>query len=103
MGSYKNILYEKKLRGVQITLNRPRILNALNEELWDELDDALEEAQRDAEIRAVVLTGAGGVFSTGEDISGDDRPIAWPYGIPENSSLVHEYDRIREQDRKGFL
>ncbi len=103
MASYSNILYEKKRRGVQITLNRPKVLNALNEELLNELDAALEEARTDPEIRAVVLTGAGGVFSTGEDISGDDRPTAWPYGIPENSSLVYEYDKIRDQDRKSFL
>ena len=103
MANYENILYEKKRRGVQITLNRPKVLNALNEELWNELDSALEEAKKDPEIRAIVLTGAGGVFSTGEDISGDDRPTAWPYGIPQGSSLVYEYDKIRDQDRKSFL
>jgi enoyl-CoA hydratase/carnithine racemase len=103
MPNYETIIYEKKRRGVQITLNRPKVLNALNDKLWDELDSALEEAKRDQEIRAVVLTGAGGVFSTGEDISGDNRAIAWPYGLPENSSLVDEYDRIRDEDRKSFL
>ena len=103
MANYQTILYEKKRRGVQITLNRPKVLNALNEELWDELDAALEEAKKDPEIRAVVLTGAGGVFSTGEDIGGDPRPTAWPYGIAEGSSLVYEYDKIRDQDRKSFL
>jgi enoyl-CoA hydratase/carnithine racemase len=103
MASYQTILYEKKRCGVQITLNRPQVLNALDDRLWNELDGALEEAKSDPDIRAVVLTGAGGVFSTGEDLGGDDRLLAWPYGIPENSSLVYEYDRIRDQDRKSFL
>ena len=103
MPTYSTILYEKKRRGVLITLNRPKVLNALNEQLLNELDLALEEAKKDPEIRAVVLTGAGGVFSTGEDISGDDRPTAWPYGISENSSLVYEYDRMRDEERKSFL
>lgn len=103
MTAYETILYEKKRRGVLITLNRPKVLNALNEQLLNELDVALEEAKKDPEIRAVVLTGAGGVFSTGEDISGDDRPTAWPYGISENSSLVYEYDRMRDEERKSFL
>ncbi len=103
MSDYNTILYDKMRRGVLITLNRPKVLNALNDELWNELDAALEQAKKDAEIRAVVLTGAGGCFSTGEDISGDDRPVAWPYGIAENSSLVFEYDRVRDQDRKSFL
>ncbi len=103
MSNYQTILYEKQRRGVLITLNRPDVLNALNEELLNELDAALEEARIDAEIRAVVITGARGVFSAGEDISGDTRSTAWPYGIPENSSLVYEYDSARDHDRKSFL
>lgn len=103
MPSYQTILYEKQRRGVLITLNRPKVLNALSEELWDELDAALEEAKTDAEIRAVVITGASGVFSSGEDMSGDTRPTAWPYGIAETSSLVHEYDGARDQERKSLL
>jgi len=63
---------------VLITLNRPNALNAMNEEMMNELDRALAEAEPDPEIRAVVITGAGGAFSVGEDISGDDPPTAWP-------------------------
>ena len=103
MSNYQTILYEKQRRGVQITLNRPNVLNALNADLWNELDAALEAAKNDREIRAIVLTGAAGVFSTGEDVTGDDRRTAWPYGIPEGSSLVYEYDQIRDEDRKSFL
>jgi enoyl-CoA hydratase/carnithine racemase len=103
MANYKNLLYQKQRKGVLITLNRPAVLNALNDELLDELDAALAEAREDREIRGIVLTGAGGVFSTGEDISNDDRPIAWPYGIAENSSLGLEYDKIRDAERKSFL
>jgi enoyl-CoA hydratase/carnithine racemase len=103
MSNYKTILYQKQRRGVVITLNRPHALNALNGDLWNELDQCLAEAETDPEIRAVVLTGAGGTFSVGEDISGDDSATAWPYGIPEGSSLVHEYNRLRDSDRKDIL
>jgi enoyl-CoA hydratase/carnithine racemase len=103
MSNYKTILYQKQRRGVVITLNRPHALNALNGDLWNELDRCLAEAETDPEIRAVVLTGAGGTFSVGEDISGDDSATAWPYGIPEGSSLVHEYNRLRDSDRKDIL
>ena len=103
MATYKNLLYQKQRKGVLITLNRPNVLNALNSDLLDELDAALAEARDDGEIRGVVITGAGGAFSTGEDISGETRPIAWPYGIPENSSLGLEYDKIRDEERKNFL
>src|ERR671911_1437082 len=103
MTNYNDILYKKQRKGVLITLNRPNALNAMNEELMNELDQALSEAETDPEIRAVVITGAGGAFSVGEDISGEDSETAWPYGIPVGASLVHEYDKFRDADRKNIL
>jgi enoyl-CoA hydratase/carnithine racemase len=103
MSNYQTISYDKQRHGVLITLNRPNAMNAMNRELWEELDSALAEAETDPEIRAVVLTGAGSSFSVGEDISGDDPETAWPYGIPKGSSLVYEYDRFRDSDRKDIL
>ena len=103
MSDYQTILYEKQRRGVLITLNRPRALNAMNEELMNDLDDALAEAETDPEIRAVVITGAGGVFSAGEDISGPDSETAWPYGIPTGTSLNATYNKFRDTDRKDIL
>ena len=101
--TYETILYEKQRHGVLITLNRPNALNAINEQVLNELDSALAQAETDGEIRAVVITGASGTFSVGEDISGDDSETAWPYGIPQGSSLVHEYNRLRDSDRKNIL
>jgi enoyl-CoA hydratase len=51
-----------------ITLNRPAVLNALNQATMDELVRALEELERDPEIRCIVLTGAGRAFAAGADI-----------------------------------
>jgi enoyl-CoA hydratase/carnithine racemase len=103
MANYRTILYEKKQKGVLITLNRPNVLNAMNEEMLNELDKALLEAEGDPEIRAVVITGSGDAFSAGEDIGGDEPETAWPYGIPQGSSLVHEYDRLRDSDRRDIV
>jgi enoyl-CoA hydratase/carnithine racemase len=103
MSNYETILYKKQHHGALITLNRPKALNAMNQDLWKELDHALAEAETDPEIRAVVLSGAGGTFSVGEDISDENPVTAWPYGIPEGSSLVHEYNRLRDSDRKNIL
>jgi 2-(1,2-epoxy-1,2-dihydrophenyl)acetyl-CoA isomerase len=52
-----------------ITLNRPDVLNALNAAVHAGLAAALKEAARDAEIRAVVLTGAGRGFCVGQDLT----------------------------------
>src|SRR6201996_9501307 len=52
-----------------LTLNRPRRKNAINPELWIALRDALHAAGRDRSVRALVITGSGGSFCSGADIS----------------------------------
>lgn len=51
-----------------LTLNRPSQLNAMNRTMLAEVCTALDAAERDAAVRAVVVTGAGGAFSTGFDL-----------------------------------
>src|SRR5438045_2480099 len=66
----ENLLYEKKGPIAYVTLNRPKVLNALNQATWNDLRTAFEDARDDAEIRGVVLTGAGDkAFIAGADIS----------------------------------
>jgi len=103
MANYQNILYQKQRKGVLITLNRPKELNAMNGAMMNELDQAFAEAETDPEIRAVVITGTGEAFSVGEDISGDDPETAWPYGIPVGTSLNATYNEFRDADRKDIL
>jgi enoyl-CoA hydratase/carnithine racemase len=103
MSEYKNLLYQKQRNGVLITLNRPNALNAIDEALMSELDQALVDAETDPQIRAVVITGAGEAFSAGEDASGDETETAWPYGIPVNTSLNATYNKFRDADRKDIL
>ena len=103
MAQYKTLLYEKQRSGVLITLNRPDALNAMNQEMMNELDAAFAEAESDPEIRAVVITGAGSAFSAGEDIGGVDADTAWPYGIPVGASLNATYNKFRDADRKDIL
>src|ERR1700687_1399251 len=54
---------------VALTLNRTNKRNAINSDMFDALTAALEEAAADIGIRALVLTGAGGTFSAGIDLS----------------------------------
>lgn len=64
-------------RAAVVTLSRPARRNALNLQVKRELVDALEGALADAEVAAIVLTGAGGYFVAGTDIAemADMRPI----------------------------
>ncbi|KRE34823.1 enoyl-CoA hydratase [Mycobacterium sp. Soil538] len=56
-----------------LTLNRPERRNALDTRLWLELADALRRVKRDPDVRVVVLTGAGGAFSSGADIATGEK------------------------------
>jgi 2-(1,2-epoxy-1,2-dihydrophenyl)acetyl-CoA isomerase len=53
----------------EITLNRPDALNAFNDEMAAELQDALKSAERDPAVRALLLTGAGKGFCAGQDLN----------------------------------
>jgi enoyl-CoA hydratase len=65
----ENLLYEKKAAIAAVTLNRPKVLNALNRQTWKELRTVFEDARDDPEIRGVILTGAGDkAFIAGADI-----------------------------------
>ena len=66
----ENLLYEKKGAIAYVTLNRPKVLNALNQGTWENLRTAFEDARDDAAVRGVILTGAGDkAFIAGADIS----------------------------------
>ncbi|PZV34932.1 enoyl-CoA hydratase-related protein [Mesorhizobium kowhaii] len=65
-----NVLYAKKGNIAYVTVNRPKVLNALNTPTWSDLRKAFEDARDDAAIRGVILTGAGDkAFVAGADIS----------------------------------
>jgi enoyl-CoA hydratase len=65
----ENLLHEKKGAIAYVTLNRPKVLNALNQQTWKELRTVFEDARDDPEIRGVILTGAGDkAFIAGADI-----------------------------------
>jgi len=54
-----NVLYEKKDAIAYVTVNRPKVLNALNTPTWKDLQTAFEHARDDVTVRGVILTGAG--------------------------------------------
>ncbi|HEY2993066.1 MAG TPA: enoyl-CoA hydratase/isomerase family protein [Methylomirabilota bacterium] len=67
--AYETIIYETKGPVATITLNRPDALNAISQQMTAELHRALDEAEADAQVRAIILTGAGRGFSAGYDIA----------------------------------
>jgi enoyl-CoA hydratase/carnithine racemase len=66
--SYETILSDMTAEGVRtISLNRPHAMNAMNRRLIDEISAAFDDANRDPETRAIILTGAGRAFCAGDD------------------------------------
>ena len=66
--AYETIIVDVQDHISVITLNRPDALNALNDQLLEELGDALLDAQRNDKVRCIVLTGSEKAFAAGADI-----------------------------------
>src|SRR5262245_31004749 len=66
----ENLVYESKNGIAYITVNRPAVRNALNSATMRELQDALQQAKNDADVRVIILTGSGDkAFVAGADIN----------------------------------
>jgi len=97
--TFETILYEKSEGVATITLNRPDVLNAVNEKMGQELKDALRTAEKDDEVRCIIITGKGRAFCAGEDI----QDLKTQYERGENprlgQRLLYKYNPIIEKIR----
>ncbi|MFP4452797.1 MAG: enoyl-CoA hydratase/isomerase family protein [Desulfobacterales bacterium] len=66
--NFECIIYEKQAGVATVKLNRPKVLNAMNKQLWEEFQEALDDCRNDAEIKVLIITGEGRAFSTGADL-----------------------------------
>lgn len=84
--SYETLRLEREGSITTLTLNRPQSLNAISARMGRELTEALERAASDRESRALIVTGAGRAFCSGEDVkerpadSADARARSTPLG-----------------------
>ena len=68
----ETLIVERNDGVVTVTLNRPEKKNAANDQMWDELQATFDEVARSSEDRVLVVTGAGGAFCSGADLSSGD-------------------------------
>lgn len=68
----ETLIVERAGGVVTVTLNRPQKKNAANDQMWDELQATFDEVSRSPEDRVLVVTGAGGAFCSGADLSSGD-------------------------------
>ena len=80
--SYQTVLAETRDRVLHLTLNRPEKLNAISNQLFNDLLAAVQEAEEDANVGVVVIKGAGRAFCAGYDITPDRGvPSSFDRGI----------------------
>jgi len=65
---FECIIYQKEADIAIIRLNRPKVLNAMNRQLWIDFQSALEDAGLDPAVNVVLITGEGRAFSSGADL-----------------------------------
>ena len=65
---FECIIYEKEDGVATIKLNRPKVINAMNKQLWLDMQAALEDVKNDRDIKVLIITGEGRAFSTGADL-----------------------------------
>ena len=70
---YKFLKYSLEGGIASVTLNRPEVYNALNDEITFELQDALKVVSKDDQVRVVVLTGEGKAFCSGQDLKSSSQ------------------------------
>jgi enoyl-CoA hydratase/carnithine racemase len=90
LASYRDLLVKRVGHSLWITLNRPDFSNAYSEGLVADLPKLLELADRDAEVRVILLTGAGKSFSAGGDIKAMKDETGMFAGGPNQLRLAYE-------------
>ena len=73
--SYETISLDIEDKVATITINRPKMMNAFNEQLVWDMGDATEKVKNDSQIRVLVITGEGRGFSAGADLT--ERDASW--------------------------
>ena len=92
--AYSTLLFEKSDGVATITLNRPDKSNAFDDAMSAEFIDALKAVERDAEVRAVVITGAGKNFCAGQDLGAMLDRYKVPGGVSYGAHLRKTYNVI---------
>ncbi|MEM7095330.1 MAG: crotonase/enoyl-CoA hydratase family protein [Actinomycetota bacterium] len=89
--TYETLLYEIEDNVLTITLNRPDKLNAFNNTMRNELIDALDHADADDNVRAIIFTGAGRAYCAGADLSGGGS--TFDRDVNADGAVVNEIHR----------
>ena len=111
--TYETLLCETQENILTITMNRPEKMNAINKAMWDDLMAEFDRAEKDPEVRAIILAGSGKAFCSGWDVKDPDLQNGrivyhlagdlWLYDLAAGQasripiSLASDFDQLREK------
>ena len=88
MPDYDSLIWQLEDHVATITLNRPDKKNAMSFVMFNELRDAFERAAGDDDVRCVVVTGAGGAFCSGADLTDPDNMSSSTFDFKERMRMI---------------
>jgi len=91
--TYESLRWHEADQVATITLDRPAKKNAMSWVMFREIREVFERAAADPDVRCVVLTGAGGAFCTGADLTDPENIVGSPLEMRDRMATIHEIVR----------
>ena len=88
MGDFQSLIWQVDGNVATITLNRPEKKNAMSRVMFDEIKLAFDRAAHEDQVRVVVVTGAGGAFCSGADLSDLDNVVSGPHAFKDRMAEI---------------
>jgi enoyl-CoA hydratase/carnithine racemase len=93
LSDYETLIWEQADNVVTLTLNRPEKKNAISKRMFDELRAAFDRIATDTDVRCAVITGAGGAFCTGADLSDGENMVSTSFEFSDRMRNMNELVR----------
>jgi len=89
VGEYESLSWEVEGHVATVTLNRPEKKNAMSWAMFNEIRDVFDRASKDSDVRCLVVTGAGGAFCSGADLSDPANLVDSVFSFKERMATIH--------------
>ncbi|MGH2733979.1 MAG: enoyl-CoA hydratase/isomerase family protein [Actinomycetota bacterium] len=93
MPDFETLLWEQQGHVATLTLSRPEVRNAISWKMFGELEEAFGHAASDAEVRCLVVTGAGGAFCSGADLTDPQNVASTSFELKDRMAVVNAVAR----------
>lgn len=93
MSGYESLIWEQDGHVASVTLNRPEKKNAMSWTMFEEIKAVFDHASLDPEVRCLVITGAGGSFCSGADLTDPANLVTSPFELKDRMRKVHDVAR----------